>query len=408
MNIVFITLVKIENIEDRNIYSDLIRFFISKGHFITVFSPLERRENKESYIIESPNYRIVRFKSFNLQKIGIVEKLIGTVLVDYLLSRAIKKFLKKETTIDLVLYSTPPITISNSVGFIKKHYKAKTYLLLKDIFPQNAVDLGMVSSKNPLLKYFLHKEKKLYAISDIIGCMSMANVNWLLKHHSYLDARKIEIASNSIELSSQKWDIIEKNKAKKQLNIDLEQRVFIFGGNLGIPQGIDFLLNILELYNNDARVVFIIVGSGTEYKKIEERLIKIKSQNIILKPYAPKEEFDNIILAADYGIISLNHKFTIPNYPSRILSLMEARIPVLSITDPNTDINELIEDNNFGVSTINNDIEDVKIKIEFLLNLSMNKRLKMGENAYKCLEENFQVKDTYNTIMNHCKDISNL
>ena len=87
---------------------------------------------------------------------------------------------------DLILYSTPPITFYKAIEYVKKRDGAKTYLLLKDIFPQNAVDLGMMSKtglKGLIYKYFRKKEKKLYAISDKIGCMSQANVDYVLKHN---------------------------------------------------------------------------------------------------------------------------------------------------------------------------------------------------------------------------------
>lgn len=88
--IIFFTLVSISSIEDRNLYSDLMRHFVKMGHHVTILSPIERREAKSSKIIEGKNYKLIRFKSLNIQKTNIIEKLIATVSIDYLLKYTIK------------------------------------------------------------------------------------------------------------------------------------------------------------------------------------------------------------------------------------------------------------------------------------------------------------------------------
>ena len=175
------------------------------------------------------------------------------------------------------MYSTPPITFTRLVKTLKNEHNAKTYLLLKDIFPQNAVDLKMMSSSGLLYKYFRKKEKELYNISDWIGCMSNENKKYVLKNNPDLKDTKIEVNPNSIYLqdetitkndSNNFFDIIPKNKT-----------IFLYGGNLGKPQGIDFLLDVItsSIYNTNA--FFIVVGSGTEAKKISEWFEKNKPEN---------------------------------------------------------------------------------------------------------------------------------
>ena len=93
----------------------------------------------------------------------------------------------------MILYSTPPITFCGVVEYFQKRDNAKTYLMLKDIFPQNAVDLGMMKTtgaKGLIYKYFRKQEKKLYAISDRIGCMSQANVEYVLKDNPEVSKEK--------------------------------------------------------------------------------------------------------------------------------------------------------------------------------------------------------------------------
>ena len=181
MNVIFLTLFDIRSYDEHNIYCDLLREFDKNGHNVYCISPVERRYKVKTHCEE--NGKLLKLKIGNTQKTNIIEKGISTLLIQGQFVKAIKKYFK-DVKFDLVLYSTPPITLGKAVKFIKKRDNAKSYLMLKDIFPQNAVDLGMMKKtglKSVLYKYFRKKEEKLYKMSDKIGCMSPANVEFLLK-----------------------------------------------------------------------------------------------------------------------------------------------------------------------------------------------------------------------------------
>ena len=201
MNIVFLTMSRIYNLEQSGIYTDLLRKFVSEGHNVCIVAPAERRMNESTNLKHYYNYSVLRVKVGNIQKTNIIEKGISTVLLENQFLAAIKKHFRN-IKFDLVMYSTPPITFAKVVDYIKKRDGAKSYLLLKDIFPQNAVDLGMFSKESIFYKYFRKKEKKLYKQSDYIGCMSQANVDYLIRHNPYIDKTIVHISPNSIGFNS--------------------------------------------------------------------------------------------------------------------------------------------------------------------------------------------------------------
>ena len=165
MKLLFMTLLDFKSIEEHNIYTDLLREFRKNGHEVYVISPVERKENQETHLIEENGATILKLKIGNTQKTNIIEKGISTVMLEPTFIKGIKKYFSN-VKFDLILYSTPPITFCGAIEFVKKRDNAKTYLLLKDIFPQNAVDMGMLSKsgvKGILYKYFRNKEKKLYS-----------------------------------------------------------------------------------------------------------------------------------------------------------------------------------------------------------------------------------------------------
>ena len=192
--------------------------------------------------MKEKNAMILKIKIGNIQKTNLIEKGISTITLEYIFIHAIKKYFAN-VKFNLVLYSTPPITLQKAVEYVKKRDQAQTYLLLKDIFPQNAVDLGMLKKsgyKKLIYRYFRIKEKKLYAISDYIGCMSEANKNYILKHNHEISPQRVEVCPNCIEMLDMSIDENEKKRMRKKYEIPQNTIVFVYGGNLGKPQGIPF------------------------------------------------------------------------------------------------------------------------------------------------------------------------
>ena len=138
MNVIFLTLIRFSDIKERGIYQDLMRKFRAEGHKVYIVSPNERRLGFETSLVEDGAGGMLNVKTLNVQKTSFLEKGLGTLLLERQYRTAIQKYLSG-ISFDLILYSTPPITFTKVIAYLKKNSpRAKTYLLLKDIFPQNA------------------------------------------------------------------------------------------------------------------------------------------------------------------------------------------------------------------------------------------------------------------------------
>lgn len=396
MKILFLTLANIDDVNERNIYSDLMRKFRDEGHEVFIVTPTERRLKKKTAIYKSEDITLLKVKIPNIQKTNVLEKGISTLLIEHLFLAAIKKY-TLGVRFDLVLYSTPPITFTKVIRYIKNRDRALSYLLLKDIFPQNAVDLGMLKKGGLIHRYFRYKEKQLYKFSDIIGCMSPANVEYIVRHNSELNPNSIEVNPNSIEPVNNLSSIKDTLAIRKLYNIPLLSTVFIYGGNLGKPQGIKFLLEVLDSNKKRPNIFFVIVGSGTEFSKVKKWFSINKPENAILLAGLPKTDYDQLIQACDVGLIFLDPRFTIPNFPSRLLSYLEYKMPVIAATDVNTDIGKIIEENKFGYWVKSGDNLKFNIVLELLLDKELLKSL--GRNGHNYLVNNYTTFTSYSKIV---------
>ena len=400
MNVVFLTASDIGGIGNRGIYADLLRRFRDEGHKVYVVQPFERRLGRRTELWEDNGAWFLGVRIPNLQKTNPIEKGISMLALEYLYIRAIKKYLSHVAP-DLVLYTTPPITDVGAVEYLKKKYPAAmTYLLLKDIFPQNAVDLGMMSKSGFLYKLFRKKEERLYRVSDWIGCMSPANVEYVIRHNDFVDPHKVEVAPNSYELAPSKE--VDRAQMRRKYGLPLDKPVFIYGGNLGKPQGIDFLIKCLDANSRRGDCHFIVVGSGTEYGKIERWIAEAKPGNVSLHAHLPKEDYDELVQSCDVGLIFLDYRFTIPNFPSRLLGYIDKKMPVVLATDPNTDMGRIAETNGFGKACLSNDVEAfTRIVDDFVSN--PGQIAGMGERGHEYMKANYLVENTYGAIMQHIK-----
>lgn len=397
MNVLFLSLADIDSIEVRGIYTDLLREFVKNRHSVYILSPAEQIGKNGNYIIQEKDTHIAKVKTGRIQKTNVIEKGINTVLIEPRFKYAIKKYFK-DIRFDLVLYPTPPITFTSVIKYVKKRDGAKSYLMLKDIFPQNAVDIGMLRKsglKGLIYRYFRNKEKKLYAVSDRIGCMSPANVDYLLKHNPEIPPEKVEICPNSIEVQDINLSVKEKTRMREKYGLPSGKTIFVYGGNLGKPQGIPFIIECLKSQIDNSDAFFLIIGNGTEYGKLEEFFSQNKPSNMKLMKSLPIDDYDRMIAACDVGMIFLDHRFTIPNFPSRLLGYMQAKLPVLACTDPNTDVGKVIVDGGFGWWCESDEVRTFTSMIEKIMTADTKA---LGQNGFECLYREYTVCDTYKTI----------
>lgn len=404
MNVLFLTMSSgLRDIEANGIYTDLMRKFRDKGHEVYIIYPRERKLGLPTELKEENHVHTLGVKTLNVTKTNVIEKGIGQLLLESQFKAALKRYFA-DVKFDVILYSTPPITFTKVIKYAKKQNpKSMSYLMLKDIFPQNAVDLGMLSTKGlkGLLYWsFRNKEKELYRVSDYIGCMSPANVKFLLEHNPEVNPAIVEVAPNSYDVPKNIHQVDAKEiRAKYGLPVD--KPVFIYGGNMGKPQGIPFFIECMNAVKDRKDCHFVVVGDGTEYPKLDAWVKAVNPQAVSVFRKLPKADYDALASACDVGLIFLDYRFTIPNYPSRLLPYLMERKPIIAATDPNCDTGTLAEENGYGFYSPSNSVSSFVEAVEKMLVSDIKQ---MGENGYQYYLNNYTVEHTYQAIVKHLKE----
>lgn len=370
-----------------NMYTALIQELFEMGHEIRVIAP---SFDAATHVSDEGGIPVLRVKSGPLFNTHMILKGINTLLLNPNYTKALRRYWS-DWPMDWVITSTPPITLSPLLEKLKARYNAKTYLILRDIFPQGAKDLGMI--RDPFLfAYFRHRERHLYRISDIIGCMTLGNIDFLRKQDPELfNTAKLTYFPNWIRPTPRKNQRKDANSFRRRFNLE-GKFIALFGGNFGKPQKIEFILDLAERVQHLTDVVFCLIGDGTEKERIQSIARERNLRNVMIHDRLPHAEYQSLIDEADIGLVNLSDKFTIPNIPSRTLGYWDAALPVLAATDTSTDLNEnLLEKYNAGLWAETGNLDDYYTQFMTLYQ-DPKLRKKMGANGRKAVETDFSVQ----------------
>lgn len=384
MKILYISTVFARPEESSSIYTDLAEALVENGHEVTVLAAEEKKKYKEPIGTSERGCKVFRIKIGNMYDVRIIEKGISIVTLPGLMKRGIKKYLSHKQ-FDLILSEAPPSTLESVIRYSKKYFHASAFLMMKDIFPQNALDIGMMK-KGLVYYYFKYKEKRLYDVADHIGCMSKGNKKYIAEH-SHIPLSKLSIFPNTKKIRAIP-DTKVSYTLRTKYGIPIDRVVLVFGGNMGKPQGMKFLCQAIKNLENYKKAFFVLVGRGTERGYVQDTL-KDCSNAVVLESL-PRDEYERLVLECDVGIVSLDYRFTIPNYPSRILSYMEYGMPVLAATDKNTDFKDLLVDAKCGIWCHSKSLSAFSSAVKKLSEQSEARKM-MGMNGRKYMERYFDV-----------------
>lgn len=382
------------------IYTDLAEALHEAGHEITVAVSEQSKVKKLTQMRKERGFDVLRIVIGNYYDVSLLEKGITTLKLPLLMKKNIKRYLGNRE-FDFILFESPPVTIAGVIAWAKQYFNCPSYLMLKDIFPQNAIDLEIIKEKSMLHQYFLAQEKKLLQVADYIGCMSKANKQYLLEHVPWINPNKLEIFPNTKKITPSKN--IEGFPMRNRYKIPENACVFLFGGNMGRPQCIDLLCEVIKRCKDDENIFFLFIGRGTDRYKLEQTIQYEHIKNALVIENLPRNEYEQITQECDVGLIVLDPRFSIPNYPSRILSYMEYAKPVIAAIDKATDFKKLIEIANCGAYVWSADIESF---ISVVKEMSKSEKLShLGANGRQYLEENFSVEKSVEILEGHFKKV---
>ena len=319
---------------------DLANDFVELGHKISVYTSTYG-QHEGLNIDSSKNLKIFRFRSLKTKEINYFRRTINEILTPYIMLSEIKKSSIANEKYDAVIWYSPTIFLSPVASYLKKVSDCPGYLILRDIFPDWAVDTGIIGKGLPylILKIF---EKYQYFVADIIGVQAKGNLSYF-KRYIKKSKTKIEVLNNWLSHSGKKKSSIEVSKTSLS-----GRKIFIYAGNMGVAQGIDILFELVLNLRDRNDIGFLFVGRGSEMERFREDPIFKSLKNILFFDQIDADEIPSLYSQCDVGMLSLDTRHKTHNIPGKFLSYIASGLPVLASVNPGNDIINLINSSRTG------------------------------------------------------------
>lgn len=304
-----------------------------------------------------------------------------------------KKFFKNEK-IDLIISHSLPPELGYIVGDLKRHFKCPFYLIQTDFIWQDAVAFGYFRKNNPVALYYRFWENKLFKEADYIGCPTKGNIDFIKRYYPKIEDKRFGF----LPFWANEITIKQDGGLKEQMGLK-DKFVVVYGGSVGAAQRIEHIVELAEACRDYKDIVFVILGKGAYLDVIKGMVSDKGLTNVEFKAFLPQGQYLAFLASCDVGLIILNEKMATPNFPSKSLSYLNMRVPILAALDHVTDFGEYLEENNAGLWGYSDDIPTLKEKLLSYYN-SKELREQVKGNGYRLFKDELTTARAYERIIN--------
>jgi glycosyltransferase involved in cell wall biosynthesis len=372
---------------------DLGGEFRRMGHDVVIAAPDENIPS-ESQITCEEGITVLRIKTGKIKTASRSVRAFNEVRLSQTMWKKGSQFFEANP-FDLIVYYSPTIFFGSLVNRLKTLFGCPSYLILRDIFPQWAVDAGILRRGSIVYNFFKWKERRNYEAANVIGVQSPANLRYFTELG--LDKKyNLEVLYNWTALT--KYNTPE-GKYRDRLGLE-NKVVFFYGGNIGLAQDMDNILRLAEALRNEPTAYFLLVGDGSEVPRLKRKIAEQNLTNIYIHPSIDQEEYLAMLSEFDVGLISLDRGLKTQNFPGKMLSYMYLAKPILASMNPGNDLKDILEEHRAGMVCINGE-DDLLADCARRLMENQDLRRQLGCNGRALLENMFSVSKAARQILSH-------
>lgn len=392
MNLLYITAVW-SGSKESNMHLDFVRQAAKDKINVTVLALCEKRTGIKTSFEKCENFEILHVSCGNIQKTGKYKKVISSVFANVHMLFAAMRYLRGRS-FDVCVWSLSTTLIYPGVNLLKHMFGAKEYLLLKEYWPQDPVDLGAMREGGFVYNVLKFVEKRMMAAADYIGASSQAGIKYVTDRYPE-NADKCEVCPHCEE--PLEVDNSQKDEILASYGIPTDKTVFIYGGNFGLSQGIDDMISCIQKASQLEDVCFVLLGSGTEYQKVFDSFND--NPNVILLNSMAHSEFIRLASCCSAGMIFLFKDYNVPNIPGKFNTYLNAGIPVVACVDKTTDLGDIITEAGCGIKVSSGDTDAFCNAVKAVCNEET--RREMSVRAKNLLLDNFTPEKCVRIVMKH-------
>ena len=341
---------------------DLSREFAAQGHRPVVIVP-SPMSDKPWVVEEFDGVEVLRVAAPPTRSPSFVRRAIAEMWLPFAMYLNIRRSPFAAANWDLLVWYSPPIFFGPLIAKLKRKSKGKnkprTYLILRDIFPEWAVDLGLVR-RGPVYLVFKAIAAFQYSVAQVIGVQTESNLRYLEKWDRA--PRRIEVLRNWLEVTPDIGSsIVVKNTPLAG------RKIFVYIGNMGVAQGMDIFIDLIHSLRDRTDIGFLFVGRGTEFARLEAEKASRDLSNALFFGEIDSTEIPGLLAQCHVGMVALHPDHKTHNIPGKFVSYVQYGVPVLARVNPGTDLMRLIEAEQVGKVYVGNSVAELKEIAEQLM-----------------------------------------
>lgn len=330
---------------------DLSQEFVRQGHEVTVMVPSQELET--AWAVERlAGVEVLRLAALRTKDMGYVRRTIGEMLLSVMMWRGLKKSPLGKVKWDAVVWYSPTIFLGPLAGALKRSAGCRGYLILRDIFPAWAVDMGLLR-KGPVYGFFKLVEQYQYAVADIIGVQSPSGLPYF-QEWAKKPGRVLEVLQNWLAPAANIGCSI--SVANSPL---AGRKIFVYAGNMGVAQGMDIVLDLAECLTARTDIGFLLVGRGSDVARLRNAAVDRKLSNILFQDEVEPKEVPGLLAQCHVGLVVLDPRHKTHNVPGKFLTYMQAGMPVLARINAGNDLADLIAREQVGAACVGESIDQL-------------------------------------------------
>lgn len=342
---------------------DLADEFIAQGDTVSVITPSESQDDLSIENVQG-RLNLFRVKAFKTKDVSYVQRLFGEFANPYLMWSRLKECTSFiNDSVDLVVWYSPSIFWGPLVSRIKKRWGCPSYLILRDIFPDWAIHLGLISKFNPISYLLKIVSGFQYRQANIIGVQSPNNRRYLVKNYPAL-ASKVRVL----------WNWARKQDSQEKCSIRIAETslagksIFVYTGNIGVAQGVEIFMRIIKAFRNRDNIGFLFIGRGREMMQLQQKVADNRLENILFFPEIPFGQINDLYVQCCAGVIALDGRHQSHNIPGKFISYMHAGLPVFGIVNPGNDLIEIVNNSKLGFIGDSTNFDELPVAAEKFTN----------------------------------------
>ncbi len=390
MNIVLVSIAYPPEIRSISIMAqELAEELVLRGHSVTVLTSWPQYNlSEESLHWEMSTdalergVRVIRIKTLPHHKVRYFLRGIAQITLPFFFLREFRKFV--HTPIDAVIVYTPHLPLVKVGSYIKKEYHARYLLNIQDIFPQNAIDLGILKNK-VLIRHFERMEASAYRQADVITTCTQSAKDFLIRDKGVPEA-KVHVVHNWIDISLYA-NAQATGYFRKQFALE-DKFVIVFPGILGPSQGLEFVIDVARKLEDCTDLCFLFVGDGTEKTKLHAMVARYQLKNVQFEDFVALDQYPALLKEVDMGLLCLEKNSKTPTIPGKFFGFAAARLPIVALLNPESEGHRIMRDACCGVALVS---DNVQAAADCIREAHHNKPLldQWGQNGYDYVTEHF-------------------